>query len=231
MVVEEEPELDLAIVRIPGEIAPRTAWRYLHREQAPFTRSRSTTQTRCTRLVRIQGRRIEVQYRYESWLQLASRRPAMRVDLAPFCRWLNRREQHGHWIWDDTLDIAPAAPHEGGSADVDTTGAVPARLRPSSRPSRPCGIRTTGLQDRRSTKHGVTRMSDFCGISCPRAPCRGWRLFFGVLIWSAIQPKDNLTWFLEVAPALIGIVVLAATRGSFPLTGSPTSWCWSTASS
>lgn len=39
-----------------------------------------------------------------------------------------------------------------------------------------------------------------------------------VLVWSAIQPADLFTWFLEVAPALIGLVVLVLTRRSFPLT-------------
>lgn len=39
-----------------------------------------------------------------------------------------------------------------------------------------------------------------------------------VLVWSAIQPYDYLTWFLEVLPALAGIAVLAATRKRFPLT-------------
>jgi uncharacterized membrane protein YjdF len=42
-------------------------------------------------------------------------------------------------------------------------------------------------------------------------------LFLAVLIWSGIQPKDYFTWVLEVAPALIGLVVLAFTRRSFPL--------------
>lgn len=44
-------------------------------------------------------------------------------------------------------------------------------------------------------------------------------VFFGVLLWSGIRPKDYLTWFLEVSPALVGIVVLCATRRGFPLTG------------
>ncbi|WP_438862356.1 DUF2238 domain-containing protein [Neptunicella sp.] len=43
-------------------------------------------------------------------------------------------------------------------------------------------------------------------------------VYFIVLIWSAIAPKDLFTWFLEVIPALIGLVVLALTRKSFPLT-------------
>ena len=43
-------------------------------------------------------------------------------------------------------------------------------------------------------------------------------VFFAVFTWSAIRPYDSFTWFLEVLPALIGLVVLALTRKSFPLT-------------
>ena len=46
-----------------------------------------------------------------------------------------------------------------------------------------------------------------------------WLLIFAtVFIWSAINPKDYLTWGLEVAPAVLGLIVLALTRRSFPLT-------------
>lgn len=43
-------------------------------------------------------------------------------------------------------------------------------------------------------------------------------VFFSVLIWSGINPKDYFTWFLEVLPALIGIVILAGTFNKFRLT-------------
>ena len=43
-------------------------------------------------------------------------------------------------------------------------------------------------------------------------------VFFAVLAWSGYQPKDFYTWLLEVAPAVIGLVVLVRTRKSFPLT-------------
>jgi putative membrane protein len=43
-------------------------------------------------------------------------------------------------------------------------------------------------------------------------------IFFAVLIWSVIDPKRLLTWFLEVVPALIGFVVLVLTYRRFPLT-------------
>jgi len=39
-----------------------------------------------------------------------------------------------------------------------------------------------------------------------------------VLIWSGINPKDYFTWFLEVLPALLGLVIIAATYSRFSLT-------------
>jgi len=46
-----------------------------------------------------------------------------------------------------------------------------------------------------------------------------WLTIFAlVFVWSAIDPKDSFTWFLEVAPALIGLVVLLSTYRRFPLT-------------
>ncbi len=43
-------------------------------------------------------------------------------------------------------------------------------------------------------------------------------IFFAVFIWSAINPHDYFTWFLEVAPALIGLALLAVTYRSFRFT-------------
>jgi len=43
-------------------------------------------------------------------------------------------------------------------------------------------------------------------------------VFVSVLAWSAINPHDYPTWWLEVIPALAGAGVLWFTRHSFPLT-------------
>lgn len=43
-------------------------------------------------------------------------------------------------------------------------------------------------------------------------------IFLIVIIWSAIGPKDYLTWLLEVLPAVIALIILAATKKTFPLT-------------
>lgn len=39
-----------------------------------------------------------------------------------------------------------------------------------------------------------------------------------VLIWSGIAPHDRFTWFLEVAPVLIGLPIVLLTSRRFPLT-------------
>ena len=51
-----------------------------------------------------------------------------------------------------------------------------------------------------------------------RFPLAMLTLFLVVLGWSAIRPHDYFTWFLEVAPALIGLAVLAATYPAFRFT-------------
>lgn len=47
----------------------------------------------------------------------------------------------------------------------------------------------------------------------------GWVvIFIAVLVWSGINPKDTITWVLEVLPALIAFVILYWSRERFPLT-------------
>jgi putative membrane protein len=59
---------------------------------------------------------------------------------------------------------------------------------------------------------GFTKLPD-------RAGTLAWlAAFFGVLAWSAWQPHDYPTWWLEVAPALVALALLIATRKRFPLT-------------
>ncbi len=39
-----------------------------------------------------------------------------------------------------------------------------------------------------------------------------------VLVWSGLDPHHRFTWLLEVAPVLIGLPIVIATRRRFPLT-------------
>lgn len=43
-------------------------------------------------------------------------------------------------------------------------------------------------------------------------------IFFIVLIWSAVNPKNLFTWFLEVLPAVIGVIVITITYSKFRFT-------------
>lgn len=42
-------------------------------------------------------------------------------------------------------------------------------------------------------------------------------LTLSVFVWSAINPHDYGTWFLEVVPAIIGAIVIAVTWKRFPI--------------
>lgn len=43
-------------------------------------------------------------------------------------------------------------------------------------------------------------------------------IYFVVFIWSSINPKDYFTWFLEVVPAIIALIILTFTYKNFKFT-------------
>lgn len=106
--LRELPELDLAVVTIPDRLAPRQARRYLRSEAAPVHPFAIHNRTRCSRILRVQGRRYEFQYRYETWVQLASRRPPLRRDLRGLRDRLNQLESGGaRWRLEPADEVAP----------------------------------------------------------------------------------------------------------------------------
>lgn len=101
--IDEDPELDFAVVRGPERAAA----------YHPFA---IHTRTRSTRLLIFRGRRAEFVYRYEGWVQLASRRPAARVDLANLARELTNEERSGgRWVSDGVDEITPSLRLEGAA--------------------------------------------------------------------------------------------------------------------
>ena len=54
-------------------------------------------------------------------------------------------------------------------------------------------------------------------LARPR-PATWVAIFAGFLLWSGIEPRDTVTWMLEVSPAVLAAIVLFATRKRFPLT-------------
>jgi putative membrane protein len=70
-----------------------------------------------------------------------------------------------------------------------------------------------------SNAPGTSQAEAHINSPAKRWPAIAWLSgFFAVFTWSAIAPKDSLIWALEVAPAIIALVVLAYTRRRFPLT-------------
>ncbi len=55
-------------------------------------------------------------------------------------------------------------------------------------------------------------------VTARRLPLLLLLLVLAMLLWSAIQPKDRFTWWLEVAPVLIALPLMIATARRFPLT-------------
>jgi len=112
--IEELPDADLAIVRIPDKLPARNVRRYLRSERAsvhPFAIHNATS---CSRIIRIQNGCYELQYRYESWLQVVSWRPLFRVDLNGLALRLNSLEAAaGTWRADKVTEIVPRLFLEG----------------------------------------------------------------------------------------------------------------------
>jgi hypothetical protein len=116
--IDEQLDLDLAIVRLPEDLTRQRVHRFTQQRLDRCHPFAIHNRTVCTRLLLVQGRRAELQYRYEGWVQLASRRPAPRVDLSELANELNREESSGgRWVFDGVDQITPRL-HLGGS---DTT--------------------------------------------------------------------------------------------------------------
>lgn len=101
--IEERPDVDLAIVRLSESrgslsISVEAACHPMAIHNA----------TRCNRILVQQGRRYVFLYRYESWVQLVSRRPMPRVDLTPLADALSADERAtAHWEFDGVSAITP----------------------------------------------------------------------------------------------------------------------------
>jgi hypothetical protein len=123
--IDEYADSDLAVIHIPPELPPRTVRRYLEAEQAAVHPFAIHNRTDCNRLLRITRQRYELQYRYESWVQFASRRPALRVSLASLVDELNEIERSpGEWCAEAATEVAPRLYLDG----VDQSSLAPERF-------------------------------------------------------------------------------------------------------
>ena len=115
--IDERPDLDLAVVRMPEDLTRHRVHRFTQPRLAECHPFALHNRTACTRLLVLQGCRVELQYRYEGWVQMASRRPAPRVDLSGLANELNHEEgPEGRWVFDGVDQITPRLHLEGSPA-------------------------------------------------------------------------------------------------------------------
>lgn len=111
----EAPALDLAVVRIPTYLRRRTVRRYLADESAAVHPFAINSATQRSRILRVQGAHYEFEYRYEGWVQLATRRVALRVRLDGLAARLNELEDVPGWVAEDPTGTVPRLYRPDGS--------------------------------------------------------------------------------------------------------------------
>jgi hypothetical protein len=93
--IEEIPALDLAIITLPENFST------LH----PMALHNGIS---CFCLLLIQGRKYELRYRYETWIQYVSQRLIPRVDFKPLAEQLTQQENgETYWQFDGVEKIIP----------------------------------------------------------------------------------------------------------------------------
>ncbi len=115
--VQEAADLDLAIFDLPHEVHDLALYE----------------QTQCSRVALVmEGFRYQVRYRYESWVELQSRKPPPRIDLKPFANQLQAIEGNaGEWAADEaqrTLPRLRLRGPEGGTSPSSITPGLFVRL-------------------------------------------------------------------------------------------------------
>ncbi|MEY2431668.1 MAG: hypothetical protein QOC92_1393 [Acidimicrobiaceae bacterium] len=106
--IVERPELDLAIVTVPPTLRERVVHRFTQTRDAGLHPMAVHNRTEMSRVAYVSGHHYEVQQRYETWVQLVSRRPLPRQDLGVLAERLNHLEADGgKWQFDGADYITP----------------------------------------------------------------------------------------------------------------------------
>jgi hypothetical protein len=98
VVIDEVPHVDLAVARVPEDAPARGGHRFAHDRPTGLHPMALHNATGRFRILEIRGRRYQLAFRYETWVQYRSRRPLLRVDLAPLADRLNEAEG-GDVLW------------------------------------------------------------------------------------------------------------------------------------
>lgn len=129
VIIEELPQLDLAIVRIAEARAPKPIHRFAGAGKETCHPMAIHNATRCKRVLMQQGRRYALVYRYESWVQFMSQPPLPRVDLAPLAEALSADESNGaRWTFDGVSKLTPRMMLTGDRESAISPEAFAARV-------------------------------------------------------------------------------------------------------
>jgi hypothetical protein len=106
--IEEIPALDLAVVVLPEHLRNHRVHRFTQNRRAACHPMALHNVLNSFRVVLMQGRTYELQYRYESWVRYISRPLLTRSDLAPLAEQLSALESgNGRWVFDGVDEITP----------------------------------------------------------------------------------------------------------------------------
>jgi len=113
--IAERPELDLAMVDVPDDVELHGGHRFAHEWASGLHPMALHGATRGFTLLVRQGRRYEVTYRYESWVQFRSRPVRARRDLGVLAAELSAEEPgDATWRYDGSGALAPRLRLDGG---------------------------------------------------------------------------------------------------------------------
>jgi hypothetical protein len=105
--VTEHPEVDLAVVAIAPHLGQQRGHRFGHDVFDGVHPMALHNATACLRLLLVHGRRYRYVDRYETWVQLRSRRPRPRVDLRPLADRLTGLDDDGPWTAAGPSQLTP----------------------------------------------------------------------------------------------------------------------------
>ena len=121
--LEEVPALDLAVITIPPATTQLEAHRFTQRRAAWIHPMAVHNATNRLRILTVCGEQVELHFRYETWVQLASYRPMPRIDVTPLAEHLTALEAgRARWQFDGVGAIAPRLAVVDGESELGASG-------------------------------------------------------------------------------------------------------------
>jgi hypothetical protein len=117
--ITEDPELDLAVVRVPDGWRLRAVHRFTRTEEGAAHPWAVHNATDRFVVITVGAGPPELRYRYETWVHYVSARPRPRVDLAGMADELTAADSaHGRWEFDGVASLSPALHRVDGATSI-----------------------------------------------------------------------------------------------------------------